>query len=181
MATNVAFEILYKEYYVRVFGLCRRLLNSAPLAEDATQEAFMRAYRNFDTYDSKQPFWQWIASIANNYCIDLLRQRSRTVKLFDEDEADLDQSDSQAPLTLNNLIDAEKEQALADAIAELPDKYRVPLVLAYFNELSYDQIADDLSISRNHVGVLLLRAKKLLRKRITEKENPDFQEKEFDA
>ena len=82
MTVNVAFEILYREYYVRVFGLCRRLLNSAPLAEDATQEAFMNAYRSFDCYDSNKPFWQWIASIANNHCIDLLRRRGRLANLF---------------------------------------------------------------------------------------------------
>lgn len=58
MAADVAFEILYKEYYVRVFGLCRRLLNSTTLAEDATQETFMRAYRRFGKYDTDQPFWQ---------------------------------------------------------------------------------------------------------------------------
>jgi RNA polymerase sigma-70 factor (ECF subfamily) len=45
----------------------------------------------------------------------------------------------------------------------LPDKYRVPVVLAYFNQLSYDEIAEQLNISRNHVGVLLLRAKQSLR------------------
>jgi DNA-directed RNA polymerase specialized sigma24 family protein len=54
MAADVAFEILYKEYYVRVFGLCRRLLNSSTLAEDATQETFMRAYRRFGKYDTDQ-------------------------------------------------------------------------------------------------------------------------------
>ena len=58
---------------------------------------------------------------------------------------------------------AEDTSALNTAIAQLPDKYRVPLVLAYFNDSSYDQIAEALSISRNHVGVLLLRAKQRLR------------------
>ena len=163
MATNVAFEILYKEYYVRVFGLCRRLLNSAVLAEDATQEAFMRAYRSFDKFDSDQPFWQWIASIANNYCVDLLRQRSRLTRLFSDEEAELELLESPDEQALTVLINAEDTSALNTAIARLPDKYRVPLVLAYFNDSSYDQIAEDLSISRNHVGVLLLRAKQQLR------------------
>jgi RNA polymerase sigma-70 factor (ECF subfamily) len=163
MATNVAFEILYKEYYVRVFGLCRRLLNSEALAEDATQEAFMRAYRSFDKYDSDQPFWQWIASIANNYCVDLLRQRSRSTRLFSDENAELELLESPDEQALTVLINAEDSSALNAAIARLPDKYRVPLVLAYFNNASYDQIAKDLSISRSHVGVLLLRAKQQLR------------------
>ena len=66
MARHTAFEILYSDYYVRVFGLCRRLLNSSELAEDAAQETFMRAYKGFNKFDSEQPFWQWIAAIANN-------------------------------------------------------------------------------------------------------------------
>jgi RNA polymerase sigma-70 factor (ECF subfamily) len=163
MTANVVFEILYKEYYVRVFGLCRRILNSAPLAEDATQEAFMRAYRNFKKYDRTLPFWQWIASIANNHCVDLLRRASRTEKLFGDEEVELELIDSPGEQVVNALINTEDAHTLAAAITQLPDKYRVPLVLAYFNNASYDQIAKDLSISRSHVGVLLLRAKQQLR------------------
>ena len=163
MSANVAFEILYKEYYVRVFGLCRRLLNSPPLAEDATQEAFMRAYRSFDKYDTDQPFWQWIASIANNYCIDLLRQRSRMQQLFGDEEAELELIEAPEAQMLSVVIGQEDADAVNAAIERLPDKYRVPLVLAYFHESSYEAIAEDLSISRNHVGVLLLRAKQQLR------------------
>lgn len=163
MASSVAFEILYKEYYVRVFGLCRRLLNSAPLAEDATQETFMRAYRSFDKYDTGQPFWQWIASIANNYCVDLLRKRSRLAGLFSDEETELELLESPDKQAVALLIEAEDSSALNAAVAQLPDKYRVPLVLAYYNDSSYDRIAADLSISRNHVGVLLLRAKQQLR------------------
>ena len=175
MTASVVFEILYKEYYVRVFGLCRRLLNSMPLAEDATQETFMRAYRKFDSYDNEQPFWQWIASIANNHCIDLLRRRGRTQKLFGDEEAELELCESPGKQALTELIEAEDTSALNTAIELLPDKYRVPLVLAYFNDSSYEQIAAYLSISRNHVGVLLLRAKQQLRSRMAEAGSRELQ------
>tara|TARA_R110002110_G_scaffold18307_2_gene77008 strand:- start:402 stop:929 length:528 start_codon:yes stop_codon:yes gene_type:complete len=164
MSTNVAaFEILYKEYYVRVFGLCRRILNSAELAEDATQETFMRAYRNFKTYDSEMPFWRWIATIANRHCIDLLRQRGRNQTLFGDEQEEMDNLASPEPQTLEQVIGAEDAVHLGAALGQMADRYRVPLVLAYFAEASYDQIAAELDISRNHVGVLLLRAKQQLR------------------
>jgi len=99
MSTSVAFEILYKEYYVRVFGLCRRLLNSASLAEDATQETFMRAYRKFGSYDSDQPFWQWIAAIASNHCIDVLRRQKRMPELAGEEALELVLSESEEGVT----------------------------------------------------------------------------------
>ncbi len=163
MATDTAFDILYADYYPRVFGLCRRLLSSAERAEDATQETFMRAYRNFNRYDAQQPFWQWIATIANNHCLDLLRRDSRTTALFGDEVEEIEQlPDTQAPM-LGELISAQRSDALNDAIARLDARYRVPLVLAYFNQYSYEQIAEALSISRNHVGVLLLRAKQRLR------------------
>jgi len=174
MTANVAFKILYKDYYVRVFGLCRRLLNSAPLAEDATQETFMRAYRNFDRYDSSQPFWQWIAAIANNHCVDVLRRRSRGTKLFGEEQAETELLESNDRPITRLIADAEDSAALISAIDQLPDKYRVPIVLAYFNDRTYEQIAEDLSISRNHVGVLLLRAKQQLRANLADEGMTEF-------
>ena len=163
MSANVVFEILYKEYYRRVYGLCRRLLNSAAVAEDATQETFMRAYKTFAKYDSQQPFWQWIAAIAKNHCIDLLRRRGRTVSLFGDEAVEIERLQASEKRAISLLVEAENTAALNQAIAKLPDKYRVPIVLAYFAEASYEQIAADLAISRNHVGVLLLRAKQQLR------------------
>jgi RNA polymerase sigma-70 factor (ECF subfamily) len=163
VARNAAFEILYREYYVRVFGLCRRLLNSSELAEDAAQEAFMRAYRNFRKYDNRQPFWRWIATIANNHCIDLLRQQSRTEALFGEESAEIEQIEAADAPPLGELISQEEAESLNAAVDNLAARYRVPLVLAYFSQLSYDEIAEQLDISRNHVGVLLLRAKQRLR------------------
>jgi RNA polymerase sigma-70 factor (ECF subfamily) len=163
VARNKAFEVLYREYYVRVFGLCRRLLISQELAEDATQETFMRAYKSFGKFDAEQPFWQWIATIANNHCIDKLRVKSRTDQLFGDEAGELENLASTDTSGVLRLIANEDLDALNAAIATLPDKYRVPLVLAYFNQLSYDEIAEQLSISQSHVGVLLLRAKKLVR------------------
>lgn len=163
MARHTAFEILYKDYYVRVFGLCRRLLISNQLAEDATQETFMRAYKNFAKFDAEQPFWRWIASIANNHCVDLLRNKNRTEQLFGDETQELAEVVSSDKPILSDLIAAEQFEVLNAAVAQLPDKYRVPVVLAYFNDASYDQIAEHLKISRNHVGVLLLRAKQQLR------------------
>lgn len=168
MTTRVAFEILYREYYVRVFGLCRRLLNSASLAEDATQETFMRAFRHFASYRSTDPFWQWIATIANNHCIDLLRRRHTQGNLFGDETTEFQQITAADSGALTLLVDDENQRALATAIGKLPDRYRVPLVLAYWNEASYEEIAGMLSISTSHVGVLLLRARQQLRTSLTQ-------------
>ena len=123
----------------------------------------MRAYKNFRKYNTEQPFWQWIASIANNHCIDLLRQQSRAGAFFGDETAELEQLAAADMPVLSDIISLEEAESLNGAVANLSAKYRVPLVLAYFNQFSYDEIAEQLKISRNHVGVLLLRAKQRLR------------------
>jgi RNA polymerase sigma-70 factor, ECF subfamily len=158
------FEALYRDHYRRVFGLCQRLLGRAAPAEDAAQEVFVRAYRALDRYDTSQPFAAWILAIASHHCIDLVRRRSRDGKLFDDRDATAAELESPTPAALETLLDAERAAAIRAAIATLPDKYRLPLVLAYYNEASYDDIAHALGFTRNHVGVLLLRARQLLRR-----------------
>jgi RNA polymerase sigma-70 factor, ECF subfamily len=167
VSNKSAFGILYAEYYRRVFGLCRRLLGSAELAEDAAQETFMRAYRSFHKFDPAEPFWHWIAAIASNHCIDVMRRRSRDNAPFGDEQAELDLPDESQVPALAALEAVEAADVLNAAIASLPDKYRVPLVLAYYREASYDEIAAQLGITRTHVGVLLLRAKERLRVAVT--------------
>jgi RNA polymerase sigma-70 factor (ECF subfamily) len=165
---KVDFDALYRSHYGRVFGLCLRLLGRRAQAEDAAQEVFVRAYRSLDAYDPQQPFERWILGIASHHCIDLLRRRPREHLSFDDVDADAAALDTQTPATLDALVDAERAEEVRTAIAALPAKYRIPVVLAYYRESSYDEIAAALGITRNHVGVLLLRAKQMLRARLLE-------------
>ena len=176
MARHTAFEVLYRDYYPRVFGLCRRLLGSGELAEDATQETFMRAYKAFGKFDTEQPFWQWIAAIANNHCIDVLRKRGRGDALFhnkEGEETQMDELESLQQPALSELLADEDARTLHEAITALPDKYRVPVVLAYFQDTSYADIANTLDISTSHVGVLLLRARDRLKKQLSASTSAD--------
>jgi len=168
MTREAAFAELYATHYRQVRGLCRQLLGSAERAEDAAQEAFVRAYRGFAGYDAAQPFGAWIMRIARNHCLDLLRRRRlEPTELGNEAEetaaAEADDTDS-----LGELLTAERASAVQAAVAALPERYRVPLALAYFADLSYDEIAAELGITRTHVGALLCRARQSLRKILTE-------------
>jgi len=158
------FEPLYREHYPRVYGLCRKLLGGSGEAQDAAQEVFMRAHKAIASYDTTQPFAPWIFSIASNYCVDLIRRRSRERNLFDDAQTEIEALEADAPSPPELIANSERDGALRAAVAALPEKYRVPLMLAYFNGSSYDEIAAALDITRTHVGVLLLRAKKELRR-----------------
>jgi RNA polymerase sigma-70 factor (ECF subfamily) len=159
----VDFDSLYREHYPRVFGLCRRLLGGNSDAQDAAQEVFVRAYRAIDSYNTAEPFAPWVLGIASHHCIDRLRRRAREPVLFDNPELEIAALEADLPAIPDIVAEGCRDESLQAAIAALPERYRVPLVLAYFNDLSYDEIAAALDITRNHVGVLLLRAKLELR------------------
>lgn len=161
---TIDFDTLYRTHYQRVFGTCLKLLGHRAQAEDATQEVFVRAYRSLANYDASRPFAGWVLTIASNHCIDVVRRRANRAEPFaDDGDGRLGSADSPTDGALDLLLSAERDAEIRDAIAALPDRYRVPIVLAYFEHLSYDEIAARLGITRNHVGVLLLRARRTLR------------------
>ena len=162
---KAAFDAYYREHYRRVYGLCQRILGRTADAEDATQEVFMRGYRSFGRYRSQDPFGPWINTIASNYCIDVLRGNRRVRDLFDTD-AEPDETESVLDNGAAALIREADSEAVNQAVEALPEQYRLPIVLAYYSDASYDEIADTLGITRNHVGVLLLRGKKKLRQQL---------------
>jgi RNA polymerase sigma-70 factor (ECF subfamily) len=123
------FAEIYKLHYRRVFSLCRYLLNSFDAAEDATHEVFLKAKRKLATYDPSLPFSSWLSGIASNHCIDLLRRRTTEKRIFEIDDGDTD-APSGGRTPLGELMAAERGHDVRNALSQLPEKYRVPLVLA---------------------------------------------------
>jgi RNA polymerase sigma-70 factor (ECF subfamily) len=167
MISEADFAQHYRNNYRRVLGLCRHLLGGTQPAEDAAQEVFLRAHRSLSSYDPGRPFEGWILTIASNYCIDVVRRRRKEAQLFgyEGDEriaAEADDSD-----VLGDLLAQERATELKAAIAELPERYRLPLVLAYYRDASYDEVAAALGITRTHAGALICRAKQALRRAMT--------------
>jgi len=164
MTSEAEFANHYRNNYRRVLGLCRQLLGSLQPAEDAAQEVFLRAHRALASYDPTRPFEGWILTIASNYCIDVVRRRRKEAQLFgsEGDEriaAEADDSD-----VLGDLLAQERAAELKVAIASLPERYRLPLVLAYYRDASYDEVAAALGITRTHAGALICRGKQALRR-----------------
>ncbi len=171
MTKEAAFAELYAAHYRQVRGLCRQLLGSTERGEDAAQEAFVRAYRAFDRHDPSQPFIAWIMRIARNHCLDVLRRRSHEAKLFGDEAVETAAAEAPSADGLGAALTAERATAVNAAVAKLPERYRVPLALAYYADADYDDIATTLGITRNHVGVLLCRAKQLLRQSLQDAES----------
>ena len=157
---------IYRRYARRVFGLCRYMLGSRESAEDATSEVFLKLQRSMESYDGSIPFPRWLLRVAGNQCIDALRrrQRGRQVIVEVEDGAAVIEAASPERSPLSAVISTEERAQVRDAIARLPENYRVPLVLRYYSELSYDEIAQQLGLRRNYVAALIFRAKQELRR-----------------
>jgi RNA polymerase sigma-70 factor, ECF subfamily len=159
---------IYRRYVPRVFGLCRYMLDSREGAEDATSDVFLKLQRSIKSYDGSIPFPRWLLRVAGNQCIDVLRRRQRGLKVFAEvdDEATVTGSASSEPSPLGAVISEEERVQVRDSIARLPENYRVPLVLRYYSELSYDEIGQHLGLQRNHVAALIFRGKQELRRKL---------------
>ena len=164
------FEEIYKSHHKRVLGLCRYLLNSSDKAEDASHEVFLKAHAKWSSYDAAQPLSSWLLKIASNHCIDVLRRRQTEQRIFDLEPGEAWDAPSKGASPLAEILASERSKDVRSALGALPDKYRTPLVLAYFNELSYDEIGEILGVPRTQVAVLVFRGKQQLRQRLI-KEN----------
>jgi RNA polymerase sigma-70 factor (ECF subfamily) len=120
-------------------------------------------------YDDALPFRPWLTGVAAKHCLDRLRRRRREQRLF-ETERDEPPAIAEPGSPLAGLLAEEGRSALAAAIAALPERQRVPLVLRYHGELSYDEIAERLDWTRQRVAVSLFRAKQNLRRALRAEE-----------
>ncbi|MXY94145.1 MAG: sigma-70 family RNA polymerase sigma factor [Caldilineaceae bacterium SB0664_bin_27] len=156
-----AFGFLVETYQRPVFALAYRMLGDVSEAEDAAQETFLRAYSRLNQYDPGRKFSTWLFSIANYHCIDRLRKRR--VQFVDLDESPVVftlEGESARPEEETLAVEqAEEMQALVN---QLEPDYRTPLVLRYWNDCSYQEIADVMDISVPAVKSRLFRARKKL-------------------
>jgi RNA polymerase sigma-70 factor, ECF subfamily len=157
---------LYREFAGPIFRFCRRSLHTKEDAEDATTEIFMKVHEKLAQYDSTRPFQAWLYKVAANHCWDSLRRRRIRQDLETEgvEEMPLEHPD---PSQLNLLLDAQSTKEMRDALKKLPARARMALVLRYYTDMSYDEIAETLGVRRNFVGVVLLRARHQLREALT--------------
>ena len=172
-----AFGVLVENFQTRIYSFCYHFFRDRDIATEMTQETFLRAYRYIKKYDSKRKFSTWIYSIAKNICIDEKRKmdRSRTVPIEDVNPSSFQSSHQGQHLKDPSQISLQLEDRmlLESAIAQLPDKYRAAIILCYFQELPYQEIADVLGLSLNLVKVRIFRAKKQLLEILKEKQGEE--------
>lgn len=155
---------LYRLFRARVFGLCRHLLGRQEDAEDATSEVFSRLPNALKSYQAPLPFPRWLLSVTSHHCLDRLRRRQLEQRLFEPGPVETLTLPVREASPLQQVISEEGRDRLKKAIGALAEQYRVPLTLRYYSDLSYDEIAQQLSLSRANVATLIFRAKQQLRR-----------------
>jgi len=153
---------LYRQYAPAIFRFCRRAMPTREDAEDATTEIFMKVKQKLGTYDASRPFTAWLYKVASNHCWDMLRRRKIRQDLETGDVETLPLEHPE-PGQLERLQTEHTNKEVRAGLAKLPDRARMALVLRYFGDMSYDEIAETLGVRRAFVGVLLLRARHQLR------------------
>lgn len=160
---KVAFGKIIEAYQSPVFNLAYRMLNNAGEAEEAAQEAFIRAYTRLDSYNPNHKFSTWLLSITSNYCIDIIRKRRAILLSIDEPlppHPALMSERQESPEA--RAIESEQQLLVQQLLQELPDDYRQAVVLRYWHELSYEEIAEIMETTVSAIKSRLFRARKQL-------------------
>jgi RNA polymerase sigma-70 factor, ECF subfamily len=157
---------LYREFAPPIFRFCRRTMPAREDAEDATTEIFMKLREKIGQYDSSRPFQAWLYKVAANHCWDMLRRRRIRQDLETEGVEDMP-LEHPDPSQLEKMVEESSNQDIRGALAKLPSRSRMALVLRYYSDMSYDEIADAIGVRRNFVGVVLLRARHQLREALS--------------
>lgn len=158
-----AFGLLIEAYQGPVYNLAYRMLGNSGEAEEAAQEAFVRAYTRLDSYDPAHKFSTWLLSITSNYCIDQIRKRRAVLLSIDEPlppHPALHSDNNKGPEA--EYMAQEREELVQSLLRELPDEYRQAVVLRYWYDMSYEEIAEVQKTTVSAVKSRLFRARRIL-------------------
>src|SRR5689334_22213445 len=172
LAVQREFEQLYQRSRRRAYNLAYRLTGNVTDAEDVTQDAYVRAWHNFDSYDASRSFEGWLFRIITNRVIDL-RRRQKRVPMYsldtpiqgDEDGQPLshefaDPAGDPEEIVIGPIMD----ERLQTALSALPADYRSAILLCDVEQRSYQEIADTMHCAIGTVRSRIHRARVMLRK-----------------
>ncbi len=168
------FDQLVNKCHRQAYNVAFRMTGNAADAEDLTQESFLRAYRFFDRYDRGLPFENWLFRIMSRVFIDELRKRPKLKTQSLDQPLSGGDDGSEYVLEIPDFTSNPEQMALSHALEEylqtalnaLPEEFRVSVILADIECLSYEEIAELMNCSLGTVRSRLHRGRKMLRSKI---------------
>lgn len=161
-----AYTELMKRYRDSIYFMLLKMVNNKDDAEDLTIEAFGKAFVRLEQYTPTYAFSTWLFRIASNNCIDFLRKKR--MQLLSIDGEDEDSNTLNIDLKSKNLdpeqetIKNQKEMIMREIVGKLKPRYKILIELRYFNELSYEEISQELDMPLGTVKAQLYRAREVL-------------------
>lgn len=161
---QIAFTFLLDRYWNEVYGFMLKRTENETDAEDISIETFAKAFDKITTYNPDFQFNTWLITIAKNVHIDLLRKKKSSlfIEITDEEDQQAYNVADSSPTAEDDLITEQNLSQLLQYIKELKPAYQEVIHLLYFQEMSYQEIADKIGEPLSNVKIKLLRAKKLL-------------------
>jgi RNA polymerase sigma-70 factor, ECF subfamily len=161
-----AFEEFVRTHQDRIYNLCRYMLQDTQDAQDAAQDAFIKAYAGLKGFKPDASLYTWLYRIAVNTCLDY-KKKSRPEQA--EDESVIDDLASKEPSPEQRYQSKEIGQAIQTALQKLPEHLRAVIVLKEIEEFSYEEIAAVLDTSLGTVKSRISRAREELRRLLRKK------------
>jgi RNA polymerase sigma-70 factor (ECF subfamily) len=171
---QTALEALMRKYYPRILNFIYRFLGNRQVAEDLTQEVFLKVYKSAFKYTPRSQFQTWLYTIAKNTALNELRRKRglfvSTDQTFNSDGNELTKEIADYETAPDkDLMHKEKAAMIRQAIDDLPEKQRMAVILRRFEDFSYAEIAATLKVSDKAVKSLLSRAKLNLKHNLASK------------
>ncbi len=160
---------LVATYQQAVFNLCYRMLGEYTEAEDAAQEALIKAVMHLHTYDPERPFKPWLLRIASNECIDRIRRRKPTVSLDGMgDDGAWEWQAGHSPNPESEMLQHERQAQIQQLLGSLPPLDRSIIAMFYWEGLSYTEIGEATGLSIPAIKSRLFRARRMMAQLLVE-------------
>ena len=141
-----AFEQLYERHSRIVYSLVLRILRQGTTAEEVVQDVFLQLWRNSARYDLSRPFVPWLLTLARNRALDNLRLKSERQRRREEQTEEFPQIATAAPEYEKSLDEKRRAERVRSLMSSLPAAQKKAIELAYFEGLTYSEVADKLGI-----------------------------------
>lgn len=163
-----AFRVLIERYQKPIFNMAFRMCGDYDEAADLTQEAFLQVYRVLDKYDPEKKFFSWMYRVSHNICINVLNKKPKNVVALDDVQENHLANDDTMAQPEKYYSNQELRVRIDQAILNLPDTYHDVIYMRFVHNLSYQQIADVMSLPISTIETRIYRGKALLQKELKE-------------
>lgn len=170
-----AYKRIMEKYEKPLFFHVYKMVKDRNQVEDIVQEAFMKAFKNLESYNTNYAFSTWLYRITTNHTIDYLRKKKlKTTSIHNPiktKDGEMEIEISGDSKTDRQVIRKERKQIINNAIQNLPEKYRVVIEMRHLQELSYQEISDELDLPLGTVKAHIFRAREMLYKALIDKKD----------